>query len=239
MPNELIWLLFITLDLAAALIAIRLYGKLALYAIIIVNMIVCNIQVLKLVDIFGFTMTLGNIAYCSAFLATDLLVECYGKDEARKAINLSLFALVFTTIALQLTLYYMPSQHDINHGAMEQLFTCFPRITVASLTAYWLAQYHDVWAFSWWKEKTNGKHLWLRNNASTMVSQLIDTIVFTLIAFYGVYNFHIVCSLICTTLIIKWAVAVLNTPVVYLGRWLLMRGEQVRNNLNHVGYQTN
>lgn len=108
MPNELIWLFFIFFDLGAALIAIRLYGKVALYAIIIVNIILCNLQVLKLVDLFGFTVTLGNIAYGSVFMATDLLVECYGKQEARKAVNLSLYALVFITIALQITVHYTP-----------------------------------------------------------------------------------------------------------------------------------
>ena len=238
MPNEAIWLLFILFDLGAALIAIRLYGKLALYAIIIVNMIVCNIQVLKLVDFFGLTMTLGNIAYCSAFMATDLLVECYGKVEARNAINLSLFALVFTTIALQLTLHYTPSQHDIHHSAMAQLFQCIPRIAVASLVAYWVAQYHDVWAFNWWKERTGGRHLWLRNNASTMVSQAIDTAVFTIIAFYGVYEWPIVWSLFYTTVLIKWVIAVLNTPAVYLGRWLL-QGNGGNKYHSKVMYKTN
>lgn len=221
MHNEFIWLLFILFDLGTALLAIKLYGKVALYAIIIVNIILCNIQVLKLVELFGFTVTLGNIAYGSVFMATDLLVECYGKQEARRAVGLSLLALVFVTIALQFTVNYTPSQHDINHPAMRQLFSCVPRVALASLLAYAVSQYHDVWAFNWWKQKTKGKHLWLRNNASTMVSQLIDTTVFTVIAFYGVYELSIVWSIFYTTIIIKWIVAVLDTPAVYIGRWLL------------------
>ena len=221
MHNEFIWLLFILFDLGTALLAIKLYGKVALYAIIIVNIILCNMQVLKLVELFGFTVTLGNIAYGSVFMATDLLVECYGKQEARRAINLSLFVLVFVTIALQFTVNYTPSQHDINHPAMLQLFNCVPRVALASLLAYWISQYHDVWAFNWWKQKTNGKHLWLRNNASTLVSQLIDSTVFTVIAFYGVYELKIVWSIFYTTIIIKWIVAVLDTPAVYIGRWIL------------------
>ena len=221
MYNEAIWLLFIIFDLSAALLAIRLYGKVALYAIVIINIIVCNLQVLKLVDLFGVTVTLGNIAYGSVFMATDLLVECYGKREARRAVNLGFFALVFVTIALQITVGYTPSKNDLYHPAMVQLFTNIPRVTIASLVAYLLSQYHDVWAFNWWREKTNGKHLWLRNNASTMVSQLIDSTVFTLIAFYGAYESQIVWSIFYTTLIIKWIVSVLDTPAVYVGRWLL------------------
>ncbi len=235
MRNEVVWLLFIIFDLSTALLAIRLYGKVALYAIVIVNIILCNLQVLKLVELFGFTMTLGNIAYGSVFMATDLLVECYGKNEARKAINLSFYALVFVTVSLQFTINYTPSAHDINHPAMLQLFQCIPRVTLASLVAYMLSQYHDVWAFSWWKQKTNGKHLWLRNNASTIISQLIDSTIFTFIAFYGVYELSIVWSIFYTTLIIKWIVAVLDTPAVYIGRWLLQRkiAEDKVNELCH------
>jgi hypothetical protein len=228
MPNELIWLLFVIFDLSVALIAIRLYGKVALYAIVIVNVILCNLQVLKLVDLFGVTVTLGNIAYGSVFMATDLLVECYGKREARRAVNLGFYALVFITVSLQITVGYTPSKNDIYHPAMLQLFTHIPRVTIASMAAYWLSQYHDVWAFNWWKEKTNGKHLWLRNNASTMVSQLIDSSVFTLLAFYGEYELNIMWSIFYTTLIIKWIVSVLDTPAVYIGRWILLGKMQIQ-----------
>lgn len=238
MPNELIWLLFIIFDLSIALLAIRLYGKVALYAIVIVNVILCNLQVLKLVDLFGFTVTLGNIAYGSVFMATDLLVECYGKSEARKAVNLGFYALVFITVSLQITVVYAPSKQDLYHPAMLQLFTQIPRITIASMLAYWLSQYHDVWAFNWWKEKTNGRHLWLRNNASTMVSQLIDSLVFTSIAFYGEYEFHTMWSIFYTTLIIKWVVSILGTPGVYFGRWLLqVKNKELNSHIAH--YQVN
>ena len=221
MNNETLWLLFIIFDLTTALLAIRLYGKIALYAIIVINIVFCNLQVLKLVELFGFTVTLGNIAYGSIFLATDLLGECYGKDEARKAVHLCFFTLVFVTIALQMTVLYSPSKEDLYHTAMVQLFSNIPRVTIASLIAYCLSQYHDVWAFHWWRKKTNGKHLWLRNNASTLVSQFIDSSVFSLLAFYGVYELHVVWSIFYTTLIIKWIVALLDTPAVYVGRWIL------------------
>jgi uncharacterized integral membrane protein (TIGR00697 family) len=198
----------------------------------------CNIQVLKLVELFGFTVTLGNIAYGSVFLATDLLVECYGKQEARKAVNLGFIALVFTTISLQFTVNYIPSQADVNHPAMLQLFNHIPRITIASLMAYLLAQYHDVWAFNWWKELTKGKHLWLRNYAATTVSQLIDSAAFTLLAFYGDYELRVVWSIFYTTVIIKWIVAVVDTPAIYIGRWLL-QSKIAEEKLNILCYSNN
>lgn len=228
MLNEALWLLFVIFDLSIALIAIKLYGKIALYIIIVVNIILCNIQVLKLVELFGFTVTLGNIAYGSVFLATDLLVECYGKAEAKRAVNFGFYALIFVTISLKITIGYIPSKADLYHPAMLQLFNFIPRVTLASLAAYWLSQYCDVWLFAWWKGKTKGKYLWLRNNASTMVSQLIDSLVFTLLAFYGEYDLAIIWSIFYTTLFIKYIVAILGTPAVYLGRWILYNNEELK-----------
>jgi queuosine precursor transporter len=77
---------------------------------------------------------------------------------------------------------------------------------------------HDVWAFHFWKEKTNGKMLWLRNNASTLVSQLIDSTIFCLIAFYGVFPTAVLVEILITTVIFKAIVSVLDTPFIYLAR---------------------
>jgi len=78
-----------------------------------------------------------------------------------------------------------------------------------------------VWSFNFWKTKTHGKHLWLRNNASTMVSQLIDSVIFTLGAFYGVYHGRVLVEIILTTYLLKWLVAVFDTGMIYLaGRWV-------------------
>ncbi|PIZ54623.1 transporter, partial [Candidatus Uhrbacteria bacterium CG_4_10_14_0_2_um_filter_41_7] len=93
-----------------------------------------------------------------------------------------------------------------------------PRITVASFIAYLISQHHDVWAFHFWKKKTNGKHLWLRNNASTVVSQLIDTVVFTFIAFYGVLP---IVPLILGTWVVKILIALIDTPFIYGAVWIM------------------
>ncbi|NQY43948.1 MAG: queuosine precursor transporter, partial [Legionellales bacterium] len=94
-------------------------------------------------------------------------------------------------------------------------------IALASISAYIMSQAHDVWAFAWLKKKTNGKFLWLRNNYSTMISQTIDTVVFVFIAFYGVYEIEVVFTIAYTTLFFKLIVAFLDTPVVYIGKWIL------------------
>jgi hypothetical protein len=94
-----------------------------------------------------------------------------------------------------------------------------PRIAVASLTAYMLSQHHDVWAFHFWKDRfPEHKHLWIRNNFSTMISQVIDSAVFVLIAFYGVFETSILFEVFLTTYVLKFLVAIADTPFVYWGK---------------------
>jgi len=216
--NELLWFLFMLLDLSMVLIMFRLFGKEGLFAVIVMSSIVCNIQVIKLVNMFGFVATLGNIVYASNFFATDLLSEYYGKKAAKKGVLLGFSTLLIATIWMQFALAFKPSPEDFSQQHLKAVFSLLPRITFASLTAYVLSQLHDVWAFHFWKDKTKGKHLWLRNNASTMVSQLIDTFVFTFLAFFGSVDKTTFWSILWTTYFFKWIVAAVDTPFMYLSK---------------------
>jgi len=102
MPNELLWLILTLVDFGSMLLAYRLFGRIGLYAVIVISIVLCNIQVLKIVEMFGLTATLGNALYGSIFLATDILNEVYGKKEAQKGVWIGFYALIFTTIIMQL-----------------------------------------------------------------------------------------------------------------------------------------
>ena len=223
MPNEILWFLFLLIDFSLSLLAIYYFGKKALYVIIASDIIICNIQVIKTIELFGLVSTLGNILYASIFLATDLLSEIYGKKDARRGVWLGFYALIFMTISMQLALQFSPHSSDFSHDALNTIFGFMPRVAVASIIAYLVSQNHDVWAFHFWKSKTHGKFLWLRNNLSTWVSQAIDSILFVFIAFYGVFEFSIILQILFTTYIIKLIVAVLDTPIIYLGRWVIKK----------------
>ncbi len=215
--NELLWGILILVNFGAILLIYRLYGKTGLYIWIPIAAIVANIQVLKNVDLFGFTTTLGNIVYASSFLVTDILCENYGKEEAKRAVFAGFFALIVATALMNLALLFIPAQSDIAQGPLQAIFSLMPRIAGASLAAYLISQLHDVWAFHLWKKKFPATSmLWLRNTASTLVSQLIDTVVFTFAAFLGRYPFPIVLEILWTTYIIKLIVALLDTPFVYV-----------------------
>lgn len=185
-----------------------------------ISVIVANIQVVQTIELFGFAATLGNAVYATSFLVTDILSENYGKKEAKKAVWIGFFSLISMTVLMNLTLLFQPLAGDEfatkTHEATTTIFSLMPRIAVASLTAYLLSQRHDVWAFHYWKTRfSKDNQLWIRNNLSTMVSQLIDSVVFVLIAFYGVFETSILFEIFITTYFLKWIVAAADTPFVY------------------------
>lgn len=200
------------------LLAFRLWGKNGLYAMIACSGVICNIQVVITVQLFGLVATLGNIVYASIFLATDILSEHFGPRAARKGVWIGFFTLIWATVAMQFAVHFVPDESDFMLGHVRELFSLMPRIVVASLVAYLISQHHDIWAFDFWKKRTAGKHLWLRNNASTLISQLMDSLVFTLIAFVGEFDTGVLIQILITTYLMKVIVAVADTPFVYLSR---------------------
>jgi queuosine precursor transporter len=95
-----------------------------------------------------------------------------------------------------------------------------PRIAAGSLIAYLASQLHDVWACQFWKRRKPGTRLlWLRNNASTMVGQLLDTAIFTTITFFGVFESKVFWQVFWSAYLLKWVVAALDTPFVYIATW--------------------
>jgi queuosine precursor transporter len=220
MQNELYWLIEILANFLLIILAYRLFGKWGLIMWIPVATILANIQVVQTIELFGFSATLGNVVYATSFLVTDILSENYGRKEANKAVWIGFFSLISMTLLMNLTLLFQPLPGDefagVTHGALNTIFSLMPRIALASLTAYLLSQRHDVWAFHFWKKRfPSDNHLWLRNNLSTMVSQLFDSAVFVLIAFWGVFEPAILGEIFITTYLLKWLVAAADTPFVY------------------------
>lgn len=216
--NELIWFLFMIGDLSIALLIFRIFGKKGLLMLIAANIIICNIQVLKTVELFGITATLGNILYGSIFFATDVISELYGKKEAKRAVLIGFASLLIMTLYMQVSLLFQPAPDDFASEHLQALFGFMPRIALGSLTAYLLSQLHDVWAFEFWKQKTKGKYLWLRNNFSTLVSQMIDSVVFCVIAFLGLFPMNIWFEILITTYLFKLIVALFDTPFIYFAK---------------------
>lgn len=217
MSNELIFFAFLALNLTVLLLLFRFFGRLGLYITIVLSIVLCNVQVLKQVDLFGLHATLGNILYAGIFLATDLLGEFYGKREARKGVLIGFIASVLMMIYMSIALLYAPNEFDEVHEHLAVIFGLVPAITLASLLAYVTSQLHDVTVYHWLRERTGGKMLWLRNNVSTITSQLLDTAVFTGMATaLGVFPIEAAWQIFLMTWIIKVIIAVLDTPFIYM-----------------------
>ncbi|MBI2208649.1 queuosine precursor transporter [Candidatus Woesearchaeota archaeon] len=229
MVNELLWVLLMVVTFLGILLAYRLFGRIGLYVWIAISIIIANIQVMKTIEIFGLVTAEGNIIYGTIFLAMDILGENYGKKAAYKGVLIGFFTLIAVTILMQLTLLFVPHESDTLSPALESIFSFLPRIALASITAYFLSQTLNIIIFHYIKKLTKGKMLWLRNNASTMISQFFDNIIFTYMAFVGlfglfgwqqIFEWPIIFQIFITSLIMKYIVAVVDTPFIYWARKL-------------------
>lgn len=182
--------------------------------------------------IFGeaIVLTTGLITYPITFLLTDIVCEVYGRKRANLMVTtgffMSLASLALIHIALVLpgapawaaTNPSFPTVEAMQR-AFESVFTLPGVLIFASMSAYLAAQLLDVKLFHYWKEVTKGRHLWLRNNASTMTSQLVDTIIVNSIFLgFGLgLPWPLVAKIIVASYLFKLAMAALDTPFVYLG----------------------
>ena len=221
MTNEVLWVVLMLVNFILITAIYKLWGVQGLYIWMGFAIVVANIQVLKTIEIFGITATLGNIIYGTTFLATDILSERHGKEKARKAVWVGFFTMISSTFIMWLCLQFIPHSSDFAQSSLETIFGIMPRIALGSLAAYLVSNFHDVWAYHLWKKKFSSRNtLWIRNNLSTMVSQLIDSVIFCFIAFWGLFEPGVFIEILVSTYIIKWVVASLDTPFVYLATWI-------------------
>lgn len=222
--NELILILSVIVIYGATLLSYLLFGKSGLYCVSAFCTVFANIEVLILVKAFGLEQTLGNVLFAATFLATDILSECEGKKYANKAVTIGFFCSVLFLVISQSWFLYVPSEGDTAMTAIKEIFSNTPRLIAASLIVYAASQFFDVWLYhKWWDftEKKCGdkkRFLWLRNNGSTLISQLINSLLFTLIAFAGTYDWLTLLSIFGSSYIIFIFTSLLDTPVVYLAR---------------------
>lgn len=233
--NELMLIVSVVFIYGATLAAYALFGRSGLYCISALTTVFANIEVIILIKAFGLEQTLGNVLFASTFLATDILSECEGKKSANKAVYIGIFANVFFLILSQMWFAFEPSADDTAMPAIRAIFSQTPRLVAASLIVYAVSQFFDVWLYhKWWAftEKRFGdkrKFLWLRNNGSTLVSQMINSGLFAVLAFAGTYDALTVLSIFGSGYIIFIFTTLLDTPIVYLARRFhdkkLARGE--------------
>ena len=231
MDNNMIFIFTVLLYLGSVLLLYKFFGKNGLFAFAVFATLLGNIAVCKCVDIFGLSTTAGNVLYASTFLVTDILSEKYGKKDAARAVAYSFSMMVLWMAGTQMILLFTPNANDFIDSSMRTVFALAPRITMASLAGFVLSQNIDVFLYHFiWEKTGNGRSmLWLRNNGSTLTSQAVDTVIFTTLAFWGVYPAGVFFSILITTYLFKALVALLDTPFMYLARKIVPLNEAGEN----------
>lgn len=226
MRNELMLVVSLLLAFGGVLAWFALLGKTGLMGWTVLATIAANIEVLILVEAFGMEQTLGNMLFASSFLVTDILSELYGKRDAQRAVNLGIATSVSFILISQSWLAYAPSAGDWAFPGIQAVFSNTPRMLLVGLVVYAVVQRFDVWAYhKWWAWSTRRfgdarRMLWLRNNGSTLLSQLLNTVLFTLGAFWGTYDTPTLISVMGASYVIFIVTSLLDTPFVYLARHL-------------------
>lgn len=209
---------------------------LTLAAVFIAALIACNLIFRKFfvwevpaLGLIGLNpemeLSVGILAYPVTFICTDVLSEFYGRRRVSQLVTAGFFASVFV-VGLVMLSNALPaaSWSAVDDATFELVFGIQGVAVAASMCAYLGAQYLDIRLFHYWKRRTRGRHLWLRNNASTFTSQLVDTIlVNTALALLGAEEITMerLPVLIANGVVFKWFVAVVDTPLVYGAVWFM------------------
>lgn len=201
--------------------------------------VICgNIQALKAVKFSYFPepVALGTIVFAATFLCTDIITEHYGQAHARRGVWLSFMGMVLSTCLMFLTLGWPPLDPSFTGGSADQfrsahqalhiLFSPAPALCIASLTAYMISQYNDIWIFHMFSRLTKGRMLWLRTNASSMISAFVDNTIFAVLAWVVFASkpmdpHTLIFSYILGAYIVRVALSVLNTPFMYMTKYCL------------------
>lgn len=223
--NEIYFVLSILVCFGGLVLFNKFFGAFGVYAWVAVAVIVANIEVTKCVDMFCLAgVTLGNVTFASIYLATDILNECYGYKESKRAVFLGLAVTIAWNALIQLDLRFAPAAIDFADPYMQGLFQITPRVCAASTFAFFLSNLFDVLIYNKLKNAMNGKYMWLRNNAATILCNCAENFLFVFLAFSGVYTVQDCMMIAVSTCLIETAVAILDTPFLYMARAGVVHG---------------
>ena len=237
-PIILSWLFFLFICLFIILLLLRLFGEVGIFIYTVIAIISANIQVLKIVEFpfFSNPIALGTVLFSSTFLATDILAEYYGSNIARKNILIGFVSFLIMTLFMLFTIGFTPLDsanvgEELTWALSIQdhllgIFMPFPSFFIASMVAFLVSQYFDVWIFEKISKFTNNKYLWIRNNLSTMTSGLLDNTVFSIFAWIilnpNPLSFNtVIFTFILGTYVLRIFIAIFDTPFIYLAKYFL------------------
>ena len=221
MSTELLLLIEVVATFTTLLFINKFLGKEGLIGWIAIATILANVFTVKsALFSFGWGYTEGTVLFASVFLATDFLTERYGKEVANKGVLIGLISSLALIIFGQWQLFYSPAPWSIEmNEALSVVFGLSLRVTISSVVMYFIANRVDVWLYDKLKKKTKGKHMWLRNNVSTILCNCLENFFFMFGAFLFVegYDVATIFEMAITTSVVEMLVGLLDTPFLYAG----------------------
>lgn len=229
--NTPLWIAVLLITMATLVLVHTYFGRVGLVGWMVVALIGANIQGSKQVMLFGLNVSMGNILYSSIYLATDALNEFYGKKKAQQAVALSMVLTAVFVVSMMATTLFQPNQFDGGVSAnIDALFAPHGAVvmfTVVGLIVYTVTQRVDIFTYS--LLKTGGTPLWVRNNVSTIFSQIIDTILFTTLVFKIIPSvihiegvnplpWSVIMGIMGFMYMVKVGIAIIDTPFLYMMR---------------------
>lgn len=185
--NELLLLLHILIITGTLIVMLRI-GSYALVSFLCAQAILANLFVLKQITLFGLTATASDVYIVGSVLTLNVVQEYYGKSLARRAIWISFVLMLFFTVASQIHLLYIPDATDFCQHAYKTILGFMPRLAIASMCTYVIVQYFDTFFYAILKKVMKSYSLVIRNMISISVSQMLDTVLFSLLGLYGLFN---------------------------------------------------
>ncbi|MCP4746331.1 MAG: queuosine precursor transporter [Desulfobacteraceae bacterium] len=202
----------------------------AIYAVLVAT---GSILAAKMVTFGVFSVPAAIIVASATFFVTDIICELWGKQYAKKAVMAGILGLIILSVSQYIAISW-PSTIE-SSIKYDEVMAQTPRIAIASFLAYVISQFLDVNVFHRVKNLTKGRFLWIRNNGSTFFSQIVDTIAFILIAFYGTFPNQQLISIIFGMISVKLFIALLDTPFLYIAVWMLKgKNEAELNDTAHL-----
>ena len=203
------------------LLAQRIYlilGALFIASLVVSNLIFQKFFTFDFFGIYTFELSVGILPYPITFLITDLISEVYGKRKANQVVTAGIFASFFSMGIIYVSSAATATEWSpVSDSLFELVFGATVIAVFASMMAYLLAQYIDISIYHFWKRLTKGKHLWLRNNFSTFLSQFVDTFtVLVLLCSFGKIDWSLFGGLLLSGFLFKVMVAATDTPFLYL-----------------------
>lgn len=194
----------------------RLTILICIYAAALIG---ANILAVKLTSVAGLVFPTGTLAFLVAFLITDIVTEVWGPKPARELIIGGFISNIVVVGFIHLAIAMPPAGFWVYQYQFSNILAGSARIVAAGMATYLVSKHLNVWVFDKIRHRTKGKHLWFRNNVSSLIAQFVDTTMFITLAFVGTFEIGYVGEMIIATFIVKMVLDICKTPFVYLGVW--------------------